>query len=393
MSPVRFLRKTFLFFLAFLLTAFVFTACGGKDDADEEDTKKTETRGREDLRKGKAAYEIGKYDEAAMSFALAAQDGNAEAMYLLGKCYQDGTGVERNIDKAEQWMKKAADRGYIEAKAAMEAFPDRSIAAADAAGFSGGDRTISLPGNVKLEMVKVEAGSFEMSARDGENSDYEVSHRATLTKDFCIGKTEVTQAQWKAVMGNNPSYFKGDDLPVEKVSWNDAMEFCEKLNDSGKAPRGWKFTLPTETQWEYAARGGRKSKGYKYSGSDKADDVAWYYENSGDSRLSDSSWDHDKLTGNHCKTHPVGQKKANELGLYDMSGNVYEWCLDDYKGDSSELTAEFTRGNDRSGSNRAGRGGCWFDSARGCRSAGRDFDDPGDRGNFLGFRVALVPVQ
>ena len=377
--PAHILRKTFHFFLAIVLTAFVFTACGGKDDEDDEkDTKKTEARGREDLRKGKAAYNIGDYHEAAMSFSLAAEDGNAEAMYLLGKCYQDGTGVERNIGKAEQWMKKAADRGYSGPKAAMDAFPDRSIATADAAvdaGFSGGDRTISLPGGARMELVRVEAGSFTMSARDGENDSDEVSHRATLTKDFYLGRTEVTQAQWKAVMGNNPSYFKGDDLPVEQVSWNEAMEFCEKLNDSGKAPRGWKFTLPTETQWEYAARGGKKSNGYKYSGSNTIDDVAWYEDNSG------------------SKTHPVGQKKANELGLYDMSGNVLEWCLDDKNSNSSMLTAEFTRGNDRSGSRRAIRGGSWFFNARFCRSAYRDFGSPGIRNDHLGFRVALVPER
>ena len=183
----------------------------------------------------------------------------------------------------------------------------------------------------------------------------------------------MTQAQWIAVMGNNPSIFKGDDLPVEQVSWNNAMEFCEKLNDSGKAPRGWKFTLPTETQWEYAARGGKKSKGSKYSGSDSIDEVAWYWDNA------------DK------KTHPVGQKKANELGLYDMSGNVWEWCLDDWNRDSSELTAEFTRGNDRSGSIHACRGGSWVSSASHCRSARWDFDDLGYRDNYLGIRVALVP--
>ena len=254
-----------------------------------------------------------------------------------------------------------------------------------------GDRTITLPGNVKLEMVKVEAGSFEMSAKDGENYGNEVPHRATLTKDFYIGKTEVTQAQWKAVMGNNPSAFNGDNLPVEHVSWNDAMDFCNKLNSIENAPGGWKFTLPTETQWEYAARGGKKSKGYKYSGSNKADDVAWYYENSGDSRLS--SWHYDKLNSNHCKTHPVGKKKPNELGLYDMSGNVFEWCLDDYIDDSSKLTAEFTRKNDQASSTHVGRGGCWYYYARYCRSAYRYSIAPGNHVSFLGFRVALVPAE
>ena len=237
------------------------------------------------------------------------------------------------------------------------------------------DGTVNLSRGVKLEMVKVKAGSFEMSADDGDGFPDEEAHSATLTKDFYIGRTEVTQAQWKAVMGTNPSEFKGDDNPVEMVSWNDAMEFCEKLNDSGKAPRGWKFTLPTETQWEYAARGGNRSRGFKYSGSNDIDEVAWSDDNSGD------------------KTHPVGKKKSNELGLFDMSGNVWEWCLDNWNSDSSKLTAEFTRGNDRSGSLRVRRGGSWCFDAEGCRSASRFNDVPGYRISVLGFRVALVPVQ
>ena len=235
------------------------------------------------------------------------------------------------------------------------------------------DKTIDLPDGVKLEMVKVEAGWFEMSANDGRNDPDEVAHLTILTKDFYIGKTEVTQAQWKAVMGTNPSGFKGDDLPVEKVSWYNAMEFCEKLNSTGMAPAGWRFTLPTETQWEYAARGGRKSKGHMYSGSNKVDDVAWYHDN------SDS------------KTHPVGQKTPNALGLHDMSGNVFEWCLDDWKDKSDMLTAEFSRSNDQSDSKRGYRGGGWGGYDNCCRSAYRGRGNPGIRNNALGFRVALVP--
>ena len=135
-------------------------------------------------------------------------------------------------------------------------------------------KTIDLPEGVQLELVKVKSGSFTMSPFGGDSFTNEVKHRAELTKDFYIGRTEVTQAQWKAVMGNNPSRFEGDDLPVEQVTWNDAMEFCEKLNDMGMAPAGWKFSLPTETQWEYAARGGKKGKGFKYSGSNDIYEVA-----------------------------------------------------------------------------------------------------------------------
>ena len=260
-------------------------------------------------------------------------------------------------------------------KAGKKAADDKSVAD-KAVDKPDADMEIALPGDVKLALVKIEAGSFEMSAKDGENDSGEVPHRATLTKDFYIGQTEVTQAQWRAVMGSNPSSFKGDDLPVEKVSWHDAMAFCEKLNSQGKAPAGYKFTLPTETQWEYAARGGKKSRGYKYAGSNDLGEVAWYSGNSG------------------MKTHPVASKKANELGLYDMSGNVWEWCLDDWNGDSSKAVPEFARSaDDKSGSFRVARGGGSSSGARSWRSAGRNCYVPGGRYGDHGFRVALVPVQ
>ena len=232
----------------------------------------------------------------------------------------------------------------------------------------------ALPGNVKLAMVKVEAGIFEMSAKDGENERGEVPHRVTLTRDFYVGRTEVTQAQWRAVMGNNPSYYKGDDRPVENVSWNDAMKFCDKLNSMGLSPSGWKFTLPTETQWEYAARGGKKSRGYKYSGSNDINEVAWYGKNS------------------ERMTHAVGGKKANELGLYDMSGNVREWCLDNWNNDSSKAVPEFTRCNDGGVALRVNRGGSWSCVAAYCRSVLRHWFGPNIRNDDLGFRLALVPT-
>lgn len=154
------------------------------------------------------------------------------------------------------------------------------------------------------------------------------------------------------------------------------MDFCEKLNGSGKAPAGWRFSLPTETQWEYAARGGNKSKGYKYSGSNKIDEVAWYNRNSG------------------RETHPVGQKMANELELYDMSGNVWEWCLDDWDSDSSRQKAEFTRDNDSGGSQRVGRGGCWNNNVAGDLRPARRFSRTSNfREYHLGFRLALVQTQ
>ena len=141
----------------------------------------------------------------------------------------------------------------------------------------------------------------------------------------------------------------------------------------GKAPKGWHFSLPTETQWEYAARGGNKSKGYKYSGSNNIDDVAWYSNNSG------------------SKSHPVGIKNPNELGLYDMNGNVQEWCLDDWADKTDQLKAEFTRGNDQYIYYRSNRGGSWDSDARRSRCASRYRNNPDFRFHAYGFRVALVP--
>ena len=224
------------------------------------------------------------------------------------------------------------------------------------------DRFIDLSDNVKLELVKVEAGRFVMGN----------THVATLTRDFYIGRTEVTQAQWKVIMGRERGSIKGDDFPVDGVSWNEAMEFCGKLNDMGKAPSGWKFTLPTETQWEYAARGGKRGKGYQYSGSDNVDEVAWYNENSG------------------SVIHPVARKKANELGLYDMSGNVCELCLDDYGSSRQNSVPEFSRDNDKTGS-RVQRGGCYCLAPVCCLSVERRSESCNYRHSILGFRVALVP--
>jgi formylglycine-generating enzyme required for sulfatase activity len=167
-------------------------------------------------------------------------------------------------------------------------------------------------------------------------------------------------------MGNNPSYFKGAKLPVEQVSWDDCQEFIRKLN----AMTGKRFRLPTEVEWEYAARGGNRSRGYKYSGSDNIGSVAWYTDNSG------------------RETHPVGQKQANELGLYDMSGNVEEWCQDWYGENYYSSSPSQNPKGPSTGSDRVLRGGSWGDDAWRCRVSSRVKDAPGLRGSNLGLRLA-----
>ena len=186
-----------------------------------------------------------------------------------------------------------------------------------------------------------------------------------IVADFRIGKYEVTQALWKAVMGKRPSYFKGDNLPVEQVSWEDCQKFISKLNSI----TGKNFHLPTEAEWEYAARGGKKSMGYQYSGSNNLSDVAWYNGNSGN------------------KTHVVGSKQANELGIYDMSGNVWEWCQDLFGSYGSSPLINPTGAT--SGAFRVNRGGGWYYDAWDCRSSYRLVRTPDFCCNNLGFRLVL----
>ena len=246
---------------------------------------------------------------------------------------------------------------------------------------------------VSFDMVSVVGGTFTMGATSEQGgdiySDEIPSHQVTLS-DYMIGKTEVTQELWQAVMGSNPSEFNGNDLPVENVSWNDCQEFIKKLNSL----TGLNFRLPTEAEWEYAARGGNKSKGYKYSGSNDIGSVAWYYENSGNSILEyddDDYFDEDKLESNNSRTHNVATKAPNEIGLYDMSGNVFEWCSDWY-GDYSSGSQTNPKGPSwgSTGSGCVDRGGCWRTHAKYCRVSCRDWSYPGYHANGnVGLRLAL----
>ena len=221
---------------------------------------------------------------------------------------------------------------------------------------------------VSFEMVRVEGGTFRMGATSEQSDAYNDEkpvHTVTLS-GYYIGKTVVTQALWQAVMGINPSRFKGADRPVECVSWDDCQMFIGKLNSI----TGANFRLPTDAEWEFACRGGNNSCGYKYSGSNNLGSVAWCDYNSGG------------------QTHPVGTKAPNELGIYDMSGNVWEWCSDWYGGYTGGLQTNPI--GPKSGKYRVIRGGCWFVSSRYCRLSYRShYCNPTFSGSDLGLRLVL----
>ena len=221
---------------------------------------------------------------------------------------------------------------------------------------------------VSFKMIRVEGGTFTMGATSEQGSDYgsdeRPTHSVTLST-YYIGETEVTQELWQAVMGKNPSSFSGGKRPVENLTWNSCQDFITKLNRL----TGHRFRLPTEAEWEFAARGGNKSRGYKYAGSNTIDNVAWYRGNKNN------------------QTHDVATKDANELGLYDMSGNVSEWCQD-WLGHYSSDSQTNPKGP-ASYIYRVCRGGGWNDISRDCRVSSRDSHDPGLNGFDLGFRIAL----
>jgi formylglycine-generating enzyme required for sulfatase activity len=238
-------------------------------------------------------------------------------------------------------------------------------------------------------MVFVKGGTFQMGSNDGYSNEKPV-HSITVD-DFLMGRYQVTQKEWTEVMGSNPSLFKGDYKPVESVSWYDAVEFCNKKSELEGLQKCYSgegediacdfskngYRLPTEAEWEYAARGGNLANGldlrngnktyYKYSGSNTIDDVAWYSCNSGN------------------KTHPVGRKQANELGIYDMSGNVCEWCYDRYVPYYND--SYIKQRSSLSSRTRINKGGAWIFDANNCRVAFRDSDYPDDSFDLIGFRL------
>ena len=304
------------------------------------------------------------YEDKARHFASLALD---DLRVSIG----DGYPTERQVKAIEAlvgWM-EASERkllnGKVEAKHQEEDKRRRGLA------ILGENWTATLSGGVKLEMIWVEPGTFLMG---GSTSAYQV----TLTKGYWIGKYPFTQEQWKAIRASkkNVCMWIGDRRPVETVNWEEAIECCKQLNEqlSDKLLSGYRFSLPTEAQWEFAAQGGLKSHGYEYSGSNKVEEVAWSSENSGG-----------------C-SHDVGLKKPNELGIHDMSGNVYEWCFDYYV--DYPIGAVFDPlGPLESWHNRVTRGGSWDYYSGGCHLTWRSNNGQLSSWKDLGFRVALVPVQ
>ncbi len=238
-----------------------------------------------------------------------------------------------------------------------------------------------LPNGISFPMCLVKGGTFLMGSEAPEAWDREKPIHQVQLDNFYIGQFPVTQAVWKAIMGanNNPSYFKGDQRPVETVSWEDCRKFILKLNQEVKDSLfpGYAYRLPTEAEWEYAARGGQLSKGYSYAGSNKLKEVGWYAENT------------------DGETKHVGQLQPNELGLYDMSGNIFEWCWNRYVG-YQQNTSEFlmkNHGGLEMSDWRVLRGGYWSITSLNCRSTYRDKGRLDYQDNHLGFRLVLSPSK
>jgi len=230
-----------------------------------------------------------------------------------------------------------------------------------------GEMVLDLGGGVKMELVSIRPGSFIMGDDKG-GDDERPAHKVTITKPFYLGKYEVTQQQWQAVMGSNQSAFPGSKNTVENVSPADCQAFLKKLNEKFGG-RGAKFLLPTEAQWEYACRAGSTGKYCFGDNEQRLGEYAWFADNS------------------QTETHPVGEKKPNAWGLYDMHGNVAEWCDEHYDKDYYK-TAAAKDPHRVSGYFLSCRGGNWYDKASECRSAYRDFQEPGHHFELVGFRIA-----
>ena len=269
---------------------------------------------------------------------------------------------------------------YMIALTVFAALGSLMLATAQQTRPAGGDATsppkevaADLGGGVKLDMVLIPAGEFMMGSPNSDRNaaaDEKPQHRVRITKPFYLGKYPVTQEQWTAVMGVNPSFFKGAKNPVEEVSWDDCLQFLRRLNEK---VGGGKYQFPTEAQWEYACRAGTTTR---------------YCFGDDETGLADYGW-YDKNSGG--KSHPVGEKKPNAWGLYDMHGDIWQWCLDWYDPGYYAVSTTDDPTGPATGTARVSHGGCWFSPASSARSANHGRIEPEHRGSHLGFRVCMVP--
>jgi formylglycine-generating enzyme required for sulfatase activity len=318
--------------------------------------------------------------EATNWYRKAAEQGYVHGQFNLGFNYEHGEGVDKNIDKAKEWYGKAAAQGHEKAKERLEKLqkedpePNEPLTS-----FSNSRVTITVKG-VPFTMKPVEGGTFRMGSNNSEADGDEQPVHSVSIGSFYMGETEVTQALWKAVMGTtvreqrdkaDPLWKirgEGDDYPMYYVSYDEIVnEFLPRLNQL----TGRKFRLPTEAEWEYAARGGNQSKGYKCAGSSTIGNVAWYVDNSDQ------------------QTHCVKAKESNELGLYDMSGNVDEWCKDWYDSSYYASSSSSNPTGPSTGSKRVCRGGSWNSGEKSCRVSHRSYNSSDARKSICGFRLAL----
>lgn len=318
-----------------------------------------------------------KLDDRIQRLEASAMMGDVGAMIDLAKMYDDGIDVERNINKAIYYYGQAVVKGchdeYVDdirrltnEKRRIKEDTDANVSVLE----SSNKRCHFIVNNIPFCMIQVDGGTFKMGAISRQRVDAfnrELPVREVTLSTYYIGETLVTQELWMAVMDSNPSYFNSDlKNPVEQVSWEDCQVFIQKLNQI----TGNKFRLPTEAEWEFAARGGINSLGYKYSGSNQIKEVAWQ-----------------QVPNEEGKTHPVGLRRPNELGVYDMSGNVWEWCNDWF---GAYIVDELVNPHGpKTGNVRVCRGGCWHSHERYCYVFFRSFRAPHENTNYIGLRLVM----
>lgn len=321
------------------------------------------------MSKGNTAFSQGKYNEARTYYSNARQCAGGNSTEAQSKINACDAKIKAQKEETEK-QKAEAEAAEARRKAEME----------DAILKARVVEEITVSG-IAFKMIYVHGGTFTMGCTSEQGGDCYGSEKpfhSVAVENFWMGETEVTQALWKAVMGKEHNgewggwenlYGRGSAYPAYRVSWNDCQKFIQRLNQlTGKT-----FRLPTEAEWEYAARGGNKSRGFMYAGSNTIDDVAWYVYNGGD------------------ETHPAKTKFPNELGLYDMSGNVWEWCQDWYSDDYYSVSPSKTPQGPSSGSYRVLRGGGWDCPDRGCRVSIRIPNGPDYSCKYYGFRLVLIP--